>query len=256
MRQMIDQLIGSRLVQIKTFRRTVFSISDDPPDAAVLGSRNQRTDIQLLQVAGNGRIVLDCFPIHVYDVQRTVRTGRQIDRSEPLFGGREKLGLFVFAHPARAVADSIGDQQAAMDHVLSIVHAEVIAVEVGGKLGRLIDGWAAGRREVAVSRGFRFAVEPDPRRIARPRTAPWVRPAGRVHPRRMAIAGDIACHGRCGDVRIAGQVTMRNGNHVHRVLLVRAQIAISPVIHRLAETVRSANGRLQLASIRLEAEAD
>ena len=146
-------------------------------------------------------------------------------------------------------------EQAAMDHVLGVVHAEVIALELGRKRVGLVDRLAAGRREEAVGRGFRHAVELDPRRVLAARQPPRIRLAGRIDPRRMPVAADVQHQVRRGVERIARQIVMRDRGDVQGVLLVGHQEAVAPIVHRLAKAAGPAAGRFQRAAIGLEAKA-
>src|SRR4026209_1356223 len=79
---------------------------DDAVDASVVVGAFELVRLDLLtEVRGDQAVVLDDATIHVEDVERAVRTGAEVDRTEPLVGRGDEVSLSVriAAHDAAAL---------------------------------------------------------------------------------------------------------------------------------------------------------
>jgi len=230
-------------------------VGDDLPNPAPIGAGDQRIDVHLLQVSRDRRIVLDDRPIHIHHVQRSVRPRGQIHRAKPLLGRGKELRGFVGRGPPRAVGHAVRVEHTAMDQVLGIVDAEMIAVKLGRKRVGSIDGLPAGCRKEPVGGRFGRTVEFHPRRVLTSRQTPWIRLAGRKDSGRMPVGGDIQHQMGRRIVRVAGQVVISQRRNQQGVLLVADQEAVAPIVERQPESAGTAADRLQRAAVRLETKA-
>ena len=253
MLQRFHQRCGIRSFQIHRVSRRHVAVKDSP-DAAFFAAGDQRLDVQLLQIARDGRVVLDDRPVHVHDVQGAVRPHAQVHRTEPLLGGRQELDLLRPVRTHGPVTGTVRNQAAVMHQILRVVDAEMAVAVLGGKLIGPVNGLPAGRREETAGGGLGHAVELDPRGIVGAGQPPGIGLAGRIHPCRMAVGADIDDRVRGRPVGIADQVAMRQRRHEQNVLLVGHQEPVSPVVHGQSETAGAAADRFDGGSVRAEAE--
>ena len=242
------------LVQIKRARccgsSGIARVRNDARNAPVPSTRDQRTDVQLLKVTWDGRVIFDNVPVHIDDVQRTVGAVHQVDGPKPLLSAGQELRLLIVLRTPCQVADTVRFQQATVDHILGVVDTEVITAERRGESVGAVDHLATGRGKVAVGSRFRLAVESDPSRVSGACPPPGIRLAGGIHAGWMSVGRDVSGQIGRGEVWIASQVPVCDGNDVHRMLLIGAKEAISPIVYGLAETVSPAAGRLDRRTIR------
>src|SRR6185436_7365914 len=163
---MLDPLRVRHTRDLRNARRRLVD-RDDAVDASVVVGAFELVRLDLLTEVGRDQaVVLDDAAIHVDDVECAVRTGTEVDRTEPLVGRSNEVSLRVriAAHDAAVLRG----QDLPLHEVAYWLRDKGVAIELGQQIAA-VDPRAARRREleepaVAQLAGGLTAAR-DPRRL-------------------------------------------------------------------------------------------
>src|SRR3954470_3520023 len=142
---MLDPLNIRHAPDLRNTRRRLLD-RDDAVDASVVVGAFELVRLDLLaEVRRDQAVVLDDAAIHVDDVECAVRTGTEVDRTEPLVGRSDEVGLRVRIAPQNAAV--LRGQDLPLHEVAYRLRNEGVAIELGQQVAA-VDPWAARRREL------------------------------------------------------------------------------------------------------------